>query len=971
MAPTAGMPATASMEISVTEVGELPANAYLSVRYGDSRKQAPFVRGERFVFPAGPEKAYTVDIFRKVGSKSISLAGMTALGGIVESENVEIPSLDMQVDPLTVSLRASLKNVAGKEFGGQEIIDERARRHQVAVRAKSYLDKHDVQPVMQAMFARLLERLPSDPLDFMISYLEQQRQEMEDRHAPPHDFSREPGLGEAALPGFGDGQAAPKELPDLQQHHSLVADVLRQNDKLYESLANVRTPLGVSFSQCIKPGIDCPGHELVKVSGAYAGDFDCYEVFEGLFNPVIGSLHNGFKVDKSHDRHEHMTDMSPLKLSNARIDPTGRYAVFANLETRRNISSMRLPTCCSREERREVERLAVRMLIALEGDLKGHYYPLRHSQSYLPKVGGMTRSQEEQLRRACALFAEPDSRMRLSAGLGRHWPDARGIFMSDKQSLFVWCNEEDHLRFVSRQPTVDLKAMWTRVITAIEKVEKGLEEASLKFMHSDHLGFITTCPSRLGTALRVSVSLKIPLLAGAVDLQALCRSLQLQSTQEVGSVTYGSVWNISNCDCLGVSEVDTLNSVTEGCAVLVMLEQRLEAGEPIYDAIPGLGADPYPGFPADRCPARLPELSSNRSLVALVLQESPDLYNQLRKRKTSRGVSLAACIKLGMDDPGLAGAEDRVAGFVAGDEESFKAFQDLFDPVIKRLHGGLASDFLHPIDNNTSKLSNAKIDPSGAYVMSLRLEMRRNLRGLLLAPCCDLEDRREVERVLVKVLMETQGTYMPLTWSQSFVPRPGGMLPEEQAMLREQGILFPEPSAVAQLSAGLGRQWPDARGIFMCRSQESYAWINAEDHVCFIINDRGNDVKAAYCRMSEWVKSVEAEVSKMGFAFMQSDQLGYLTVSPENLGCALRCVVSLRLVNLPIRPDFLMLCEKLKLQATWHAGAWEIANRSTLGVSEVDLVSGLIEGCALLVSLEDKLVRGESISAELRRLAGV
>mmetsp|Transcript_100495 Transcript_100495/g.174445 ORF Transcript_100495/g.174445 Transcript_100495/m.174445 type:complete len:967 (+) Transcript_100495:30-2930(+) len=966
MAPAAGMTAKASMEISVTEVGELPANTYLSVRYGDSRKQAPFVRGESFVFPAGPEKAYTVDVFRKVGTRSISLAGMTALGGTVESENLEIPSLDMQVDPLTVSLRASLKDVAGKEFGGQEIIDERAKRHQVAVRAKSYLDKHDVQPVMQAMFARLLERLPSDPLDFMIGYLEQQRQEIEDRHAPPHDFSKEPGLGDAALPGFGDREAPPKELPDLQDHHSLVADVLRQNAKLYANLSNVRTPLGVSFSQCIKPGIDCPGHELVKVSGAYAGDFDCYEVFQDLFNPVISSLHNGFKLDENH-----MTDMSPMKLSNARIDPTGRYAVFATLETRRNISSLRLPTCCSREERREVERLATRVLIALDGDLKGHYYPLRASQSYPPKVGGMTRTQEEHLRRACALFAEPDSRMRLSAGLGRHWPDARGIYVSDKQNFFVWCNEEDHLRFVSRQHTVDIKAMWSRVITAIEKVEKGLEEATLKFLHSDHLGFITTCPSRLGTALRVSVSLKIPLLAGAVDLQALCRSLHLQSTQEVGSVTYGSVWNVSNCDCLGVSEVDILNSVTEGCAVLVMLEQRLEAGEPIYDAIPGLGAEPYPGFPADRCPARLPDLSSNRSLVAQMFQETPDLYKELHKRMTSRGVSLAACIKPGMDNPGLSGIEDRNAGLVAGDEESYETFRGLFDPVINRLHSGFTSKALHPVDTTASKLSNATIDPNGALLGSLRLEMRRNLRGLRLAPCCDLEERREVERVLVKALLETPGSYMPLTWSKSYVPRPSGMLQEEQAALREQGVLFPEPAAVAQLSAGLGRHWPDARGIFMCNSQESYAWINAEDHACFIITDPGSDVKGAYCRMSAWIESVEAEVSKQGLAFMQSDHLGYVTVSPENLGCALRCSVSLRLFNLAARPDFLVLCEKLELQATWHAGAWEIANRSTLGVSEVDLVSGFIEGCALLVNLEEKLLKGESISPELRQLAGV
>jgi creatine kinase len=35
--------------------------------------------------------------------------------------------------------------------------------------------------------------------------------------------------------------------------------------------------------------------------------------------------------------------------------------------------------------------------------------------------------------------------------MGRHWPDARGIFHNDAANLFVWIGEEDHLRIVSMQ----------------------------------------------------------------------------------------------------------------------------------------------------------------------------------------------------------------------------------------------------------------------------------------------------------------------------------------------------------------------------------------------------------------------------------------------------------------------------------------------------------------------------------------
>merc|ERR1719446_13916 len=143
------------------------------------------------------------------------------------------------------------------------------------------------------MFSRLLERLPSDPLGFMIGFLEQQRQELEDRDAPERDFASEPGMGDLPLPGFGDEISA-EALPNLRAHHSLVADVLRTDTKLYPSLKNLKTSLGVSLAQCVKPGIDCPGHELVKVAGAYAGDGQCYEAFRELFDPMIGALHAGW-----------------------------------------------------------------------------------------------------------------------------------------------------------------------------------------------------------------------------------------------------------------------------------------------------------------------------------------------------------------------------------------------------------------------------------------------------------------------------------------------------------------------------------------------------------------------------------------------------------------------------------------------------------------------------------------------------
>ena len=75
------------------------------------------------------------------------------------------------------------------------------------------------------------------------------------------------------------------------------------------------------------------------------------------------------------------------------------------------------------------------------GELKGDYFPLHGSRSYAPKPNGMTLEKEEELRSAGNLFQEPDSTLLLSGGMGRHWPDARGIFHNNDKNLFVWVNE--------------------------------------------------------------------------------------------------------------------------------------------------------------------------------------------------------------------------------------------------------------------------------------------------------------------------------------------------------------------------------------------------------------------------------------------------------------------------------------------------------------------------------------------------
>lgn len=104
------------------------------------------------------------------------------------------------------------------------------------------------------------------------------------------------------------------------------------------------------------------------------------------------------------------------------------------------------------------------------------------------------------------LFKEGD-RFLDACGLNRDWPEGRGIFHNDAKTFLVWINEEDQLRIISMQKGADILAVFTRLSTAAAEIEKVA-----KFAHDDHLGYITSCPTNLGTALRASVHIKLPLL---------------------------------------------------------------------------------------------------------------------------------------------------------------------------------------------------------------------------------------------------------------------------------------------------------------------------------------------------------------------------------------------------------------------------------------------------------------------------
>jgi len=383
---------------------------------------------------------------------------------------------------------------------------------------------------------------------------------------------------------FGVDGKCPDKMPDLSKHSNFMAEFLVANPGVYNDLKDKVTPNGVTLAQCIKTGVDNPGHPHIKTVGVVAGDEESYEVFKALFDPVISARHNGYAADAKQP-----TNLDIAQLSDTDIDPTGKYVLTTRVRTGRSVRGFKLPPVISFQERRDLETLCVKGLMAMEGDLKGDYFPLNGSRSYPPKPEGMSLEQEESLRKMGNLFQEPDSTLLLASGMGRHWPDGRGVFHNEGKNLFVWVGEEDHLRIVSMQgnrdtPSVEgksIKEVVARFIRACDEVKKVLQAEGKDFMHNDHLGWVLTCPSNLGTGLRAGTMVMLPKLSAKADWKALCGKMGLQArgTGGVDSASTGSTWDVSNADRIGKGEVELVNTLIEGAAQLVKWETALDAGD--------------------------------------------------------------------------------------------------------------------------------------------------------------------------------------------------------------------------------------------------------------------------------------------------------------------------------------------------------------------------------------------------------
>jgi len=348
------------------------------------------------------------------------------------------------------------------------------------------------------------------------------------------------------------------------KHGSFSAKALKAKPELYQKYANVKTPMGFTFDQAIQAGLDAPHLKC----GIVATDGGAYESYKDIFDIVLEGWHGYKPTDKNHVSD---LDYTKIVLTEAQEAKFNKYVISTRIRAGRSIDNIALPPATDRKQRRLVEKLLSDALAALGGQLSGKYYPL----------DGLTKDEEAFLRDNGFLFQKPSPKNVLSnCGASRDWPDARGIFHNKEKTFLVWVNEEDHIRCISMQDGGNVKEVFARFVDAINALEGSLSNSGYHYAHSERLGYLSTCPSNIGTGLRASVMLKLPKLYkkwGVHKLEEYCDSIGLQARGARGENSPpgpNGEFDISNKGRIGASEVELVQRMIDGVDKLIALEEE-------------------------------------------------------------------------------------------------------------------------------------------------------------------------------------------------------------------------------------------------------------------------------------------------------------------------------------------------------------------------------------------------------------
>lgn len=230
----------------------------------------------------------------------------------------------------------------------------------------------------------------------------------------------------------------------------------------------------------------------------------------------------------------------------------GDVVISTRIRLARNFSDMPFPAALTAEKKREVSK---KVHDALEAE------ELISDYDYLQMNNMVSRDAMSMVERHLISpeFAKCE--------------EGSSLFLKKDESVSIMVNEEDHIRIQVMRPGLDFDAAYHEA----DSLDTKLDE-QLHFAFDDRLGYLTQCPTNLGTGMRASIMLHLPALQERGVIQQLANTvsklgLTIRGLYGEGSKPEGAIYQLSNQVTLGISEQAAIENL-KGIANQIIREER-------------------------------------------------------------------------------------------------------------------------------------------------------------------------------------------------------------------------------------------------------------------------------------------------------------------------------------------------------------------------------------------------------------
>jgi creatine kinase len=364
-------------------------------------------------------------------------------------------------------------------------------------------------------------------------------------------------------------QSLLKKIATIRKEHPNNLMAKHFKDDYYKSLS---PEMAKRLEAIVKSGCDNPDSSM----GCYAMHPDDYDLFKPYLDAVIRDYH------KIPGEVHHVTDWNLESVKDklpagGKLDLTilGLGATSMRVRVGRNLANYPLPGSLNKDKRIALENDMIKVFEKLIADpaYGGTYHSLTQNNKYT-----IDDKKYQQLVDDHIMFKDMSADPYLkSAGIALDWPHGRGCYVSADKGFIVWVGEEDHLRIMCMEKGTVLNNVFDR----LRKVCDVIETSGLKFAHSNDYGYVTSCPTNLGTGMRASVHIQVPkLTADGTDAKAkaICKPLGLSVRGMGGEHTPigkdGTV-DVSPSARLCVREADIICALYQGIELLLKEEAKL------------------------------------------------------------------------------------------------------------------------------------------------------------------------------------------------------------------------------------------------------------------------------------------------------------------------------------------------------------------------------------------------------------